>query len=397
MTPSKGERGVVLLYALIFTTAIALVVTALLSQSEVEFRAVDAYRDRRNGEFAADAGLERALSTIGMFAAPAGSGGGATCTDPATCPLTPALESHKEVTGNAPVTVSSVAVGRARHNNRLVVVATGTSGTSSVSGVTLGGTPMLRADARTAQGCWLIVPLCAFTTEIWYQLDAALPATAGAYPVVVSGVGGRNVAVQVSSWVGVLQDVSGVPHVPTTASTGVESGAGQVTTSVTSVGANTVLVSAAGHADTELTFCSTNDNLTGTGAGTRLANGPHPSCGGFGTSYALRGSGPQAVTETFAASSSATAHVVAGFRAASSAPPPPPVFGATCTGSPMAVPAVNGYTVVVTCQMTSSSTLAVTATATRGTRVSRGSAVITRHDDGMVEVTSWETRPDAAT
>jgi hypothetical protein len=388
---------VALLYALVFTTAVSLVVTALLAQSSVQFRAADAYRDRRNSEFAADAGLEQALSTIGLYAAPAGSGSSATCTNPAACPVSPVLDSHKETTGPAPVTVTGVTLSRAKGTNRLVVVATGSSGATTVADVTFNGVSMHRATARTSQACWLF--WCwSTTTEVWYALDAELPAVAGTYNVKVTHASGSpsTYAVHASTWAGVLQDVAGVPYVPTSAGSHVEASASQISTTITAASAATLLFSSVGHGDDDVFSCASNDALTGVGAGTRLTNGPNPSCSaGLGTSYAVRDAGAQVVTETFATSSSVNAQALLAFRPASSAPSAAPVFGAGCVGQPIHLTGVNGNTVDVVCTLTSPDVLTVASTASSPKRTVKGKAVLTRRSDGRVDVTSWDLRPDA--
>lgn len=400
MAGERSERGAVLVLALVFTTVIGLIVAALLALGATQFRAADAFRERRDGVFAADAGLERALSTIGLFAAAPGSTGSDTCTDPGACPLTPALDSRKESVGTSPMTVSNVVLGRGRGSNRMVVVATGAGSASEVVAVTFAGTPMHRLTGRTAQACWLIVYLCAGRAELWYLLDAELPAAAGPYPVRVDVGNGRNVAVHASSWLGVLQQIDGAPYVPTAAGTSLQINASSVSTTINAGGADTLVLSAAVHVDDDWIFgCSRDDAATGSGAGIRLTNGPHPSCAGMATSYAIRPAGAQSVSETFLTSTAANAHVVGAFRAASSAPAGPPVFGATCTDTPLRLSGINGYEVAVVCQMTSESTLAITATATESSgdpdgRTSIGHATVTRLDDGTVEVSEWDTRPE---
>jgi Tfp pilus assembly protein PilX len=390
---ADGERGVALIYALVFTTVVSIIVAALLGQATAQFRAADVYSSRRSAVFAADAGLEHALSTIGLFAAPAGSGSPATCTTAATCPVTPALTAHKEAAGTSPVTVSGFSLPNARGANRLVVVATGTTGaTTAVGSVTFNGTAMHRAIAKSGTACWFFFCWGA-STELWYLLDAELPATAGSYAVkATASSGAPTYAVHVSSWVGVLQDVGGVAAAPTSAGTGLGYRTSQISTAVTTVANDTLLVSAVAHADDD-SYCTSNDSLTGTGAGTRLTNGPHPSCGGFGTSWALRATGSQTATETFAVSSTANSQVVSAFRAASSAPTGAPVFGAGCVGTPIHLPNVNGFDVAVSCALTTPDTLTVVSTATSGTTTVVGRALLTRLADGRVEVSQWDVRP----
>jgi hypothetical protein len=388
---------VALLYALVFMGVIGLVVMALLAQSEVQFKAADAYRDRRNAEFAVDAGLEQGLSTIGLYASPLGTTG-ATCVDAATCPVAPVLDSHKEVAGSAPVTLSGVSLVRPKGKNRLAIVAIGAAGTTSSTTVTFNGTAMHRAANRTALTCRLFSCWGA-TTELWYALDAELPATTGTYAVVVtygSGFSG-SVAVHASTWAGILQDASGAAYVPTAASTRLTSTASQISTTITTTADATLVLSAAAHADDDVIFCSSNDALTGVGVGTRLSNGPNPGCSaGFGTSYALRGTGAQTATETFAVASAANAQAVLAFRPAQSADPVAPVFGAGCVGAPAHLTGINGYAVDVACTMTSASVLTIVSTATSPTRTLHGTAILTRRSDGRVDVTWWDLRPDAA-
>jgi Tfp pilus assembly protein PilX len=394
---AEGERGVALLYALVFTMVIGLLVTALLGQSSVQFRAADAYRQRRNSQFAADAGLEQALSTIGLFASSAGSGSSGTCTTVATCPVTPVLDSHKEAVGAAPVTVTGVTLTRAKGMNRLVVVATGSAGATTVADVTFNGVSMHRATTRSSQACWFF--WCWGTsTEVWYALDAELPATAGTYNVKVTHGSGSpsTYAVHASTWAGVLQDIGGVAYVPTSAGTHLETSTGQISTTITAPSADTLLLSSVGHGDDDVFGCGGNDALTGVGAGTRLTNGPNPSCAaGMGTSYAVRAAGAQVVTETFAASSSANAQAVLAFRPASSAPAAAPVFGAACIANPIHLTGVNGNTVDVVCTMTSVDVLTISSVAVSPGRTVKGKAVLNRRSDGRVDVTSWDIRPDA--
>ncbi len=62
--PRRGDDGVALVMALVFTTVVGLMVTALLTLSFTQFRATDAHRQQRTGSFALDAGLTFAIGGV---------------------------------------------------------------------------------------------------------------------------------------------------------------------------------------------------------------------------------------------------------------------------------------------------------------------------------------------
>lgn len=308
-----------------------------------------------------------------------------------SCPSTPTADNHEEsvVSGfsflSEPVTVSmgGYTLVASTGFNRLLIVATNMNSGGRVQSVRFAGVAM-HAAGRAENGT--------SSTALWYLLDAELPG-AGDHTIDVTGTGcffcTRNFAIHASSWTGVLQSISGSPVGPSDQAQHTLGSATAITTAIDTDAPNALVLSAAGHNN------SGAGGMGGTTGTARLTSGPAESGASFGTSFQVvpAATAGYQVTESFNGAGNPTTHALAAFRPASWAPL---AYGAACEDG-LSGYAYNGYVVEVTCDVTGNDAVTIVSTATDADtgRVSVARAVVTRLPSGSIEITEWDTRPDA--
>lgn len=303
-----------MLMALAFVMVIGLVIGALLTQSATQFKAERAFREQREGVFAADAGLEYAVAGIGMVP---GTVEDTECTSTATAALIGGTSATNN--GSSTLSISNFSIADIRGQQGIVIVAASVRGTASTPQVTLGSVtmtrltpvPSLTSSSRTS------------TTALFYVLEANLP-TGSSATITLTGSGTVSRVLYASRWTGVAQEA------PTYAS----STRGTTTNNTISTSVNAPVTGALVFSAASTSF--DNAGMANSGAGTRLANVPFdpPNSNNemqFGASYGIASTaGSTTVVEDFGTDANPATHVVLAAKPSSST--------SACPTSPVLMP-----------------------------------------------------------
>lgn len=316
---ATGDDGTVMLMALAFVMVIGLVIGALLTQSATQFKAERAFREQREGVFAADAGLEYAVAGIGMVP---GTVEDTECTSTVTSELVGGANATSNVSAN--LTINSFPISDIRGQQGFVIVAASLRGAAANPQATLGTVTMTRltpVPSLTASGR-------ISTTVLFYVLEANLPAGNSA-TITLTGAGTVPRVLYASRWTGVAQEA------PTYASNTGASTSDTISTSVNAPAAGALVFSAAATS-------FDGSGMDNSGAGTRLVDVDYNPSGSnneiqFGASYRIASSaGSNTVVEDFGVDANPATHVVLSAKDASTT--------STCPTTPSLVPgsAVQG-------------------------------------------------------
>jgi prepilin-type N-terminal cleavage/methylation domain-containing protein len=201
-------------------------------------------------------------------------------------------------------------IGSGSGNNRLLVVCYGQESYSTVDSMTYNGAAMTKIHREyNSEGAQNV-------TEMWYILDADMPASAGTYNVSMSVTGGNNPGIVVLSFEGVAQQAPEIYN----SSQYTSNASDRSTTQISNVSVGSLIVSLACNGSSN----GYDGSVGGVGgAGIRQSEG-QPSSAGMGVSTDLSSAGGTfnvvEISELSPSTTLRATHIVAAFAPAPAAP-----------------------------------------------------------------------------